>query len=277
MTADFLPASDFGLETLARLYTRTFEGYVYKAVITPEQLASFIEIEDLDLRLSPVLRAGDDLMAFATVGLRGRHAYCRGFGVIPEYRGKGLANALCDEMTLQARKAGARDMTLGVLIDNVGAVKTYERGGFRPTRELHSLQWTANHPPPPRDVRVLETEPRRVLQHFDSLHAVPAVWNRDLPSLSKMPNLNARAVFEVAVPTAYLLFRQDGPTTEIVDLGWTHADGALALVRALQADNTSPEIVCFNEPNDSPSLEIFSACGFAVTHRRYEMRVEFPR
>lgn len=269
----FVPASRFTLETLAALYTRTFEGYVMKAVITPAQLERFIRVEDLDLDHSPVLGVGDEMVGFATVGMRGNAAYCRGFGVTVPYRGKGLAHALCEEMIRQARKAGARTMTLGVLIENKGAVRTYLRAGFRPAREIHSVAWTRGDKMDTTHLaNVSEIEPRRALENFGAFHSRRAMWNRAFPSLEKMNDLNARAIVENDILCAYALFRREESGIEIADLGATGVQEGVALLRALQHEY--PQIVCYNEPADSPMHAAFRECDFVVTYRRYEMCVE---
>jgi ribosomal protein S18 acetylase RimI-like enzyme len=266
-------ASRFDLETLARLYTRTFEGYFYPAVITPAMLASFIHVEDLDLDLSPVLTVHGELVAFATVGLRGKAAYCRGFGVIPEFRGKGLANALCDAMLQQARRAHAVKMTLGVLIENQGAVKTYLRGGFKPARELHSVEWKrTDHSIRAKPLNASHIESSCALERFNVLHSIPSIWNRDLPSLCKMADLCALGILEHDVLTAYVLYHVRDDKLEIQDLTAAGINNAIILLHHLQS--SAAHIVCYNEPEPSPMHGAFRACDFAITHRRYEMIAE---
>ncbi len=268
-----VPAAEFDIETLARLYTRTFEGYFYPAIITPELLEAWIRIEDLDLNLSPVLRVGDELAAFATVGLRGRAAYCRGFGVVPEFRGKGLANALCAAMVAQARRANATDMRLGVLIENTGAVNTYLNGGFKPTRELYTVKWERPEnftTDVTKRVRVID--PSAALERYHALHVVPSIWFRDYDSMIKMTGLDAAAILDAGVPSAYVIFRRGGADIEIQDVAAERVQDAIELLRALQMG--ARQMVCHGEPNDSPMQSAFQASGFAIMHRRYEMIAE---
>lgn len=283
---EVLGASEFDLETLARLYTRTFEGYAYTAVITPAQLEAFVSIEDLKLELSPVLRVGEELVAFTTVGVRGAHAYCRGFGVIPEFRGKGLANALCAEMIRKAWDAGAQDMVLGVLKENHSAVQTYRRGGFEVTRELHTVEWARAQEMAAGDgtegqgegalrralpTRLVEIEPERALKDFAALHTVAAVWNRDLASLERMTGLQGLAIWDGDALRGYVLFRADGDGVEILDLSAARVEDGMELLRTLQG--RWARIVCYNEPEESWMHGAFQAAGFEMTQRRWEMRV----
>lgn len=268
----FRAASEFDIATLARLYTRTFEGYVVAVTITPEMLETWIRVEDLRLDLSPVLCVGDTPVGFATVGLRGEHAYCRGFGIVPEFRGQGLANELSQEIVERARSVHASDMVLGVLIDNTKAVKSYRASGFEPVRELHSVEWKGEHAKvssPAADVAAIESA--CALAQYETLHSVHAVWNRDLPSLEKMRGLQGLAILENNVPLAYVLYRADAGKVEIVDLTSPRTADGQKLLRALQGK--FDWIVCYNEPESSTAHAAFRACDFRVTQRRYEMRV----
>lgn len=294
----FTPASHFSLDVLADLYTRTFADYSYPVLITPEMLAEFIRVEDLALQRSPVMCVGDELVGFATVGMRGDQGYCRGFGVTVPYRGQGLASALCEEMLEQARQAGARRLTLGVLIKNERAVKTYLRSGLRVVRQLFTYEWerTNENATEVAEADITPADPSALLQHFAALHPVPAIWNRDLPSLvheltdenSPLPvgegfgvRVGAQevrgglAILENDAPAAYVLFSERADRIEILDLAATRVDDGKRLLRALQ--RIYPRLVCWNEPEDSPMRAAFLACGFVVKQPRYEMDIEFTR
>jgi ribosomal protein S18 acetylase RimI-like enzyme len=53
--------------------------------------------------------------------------------VLPEHRGRGLGSELLDRMEHELRDQGVTDLVLGVLPGNLGAVRLYERRGYRPT------------------------------------------------------------------------------------------------------------------------------------------------
>jgi hypothetical protein len=55
----------------------------------------YVRFERSDLARSPVLYVGDEPAGLATVGLRAERAYCKGFRIIPQFRGRGLAAPLC--------------------------------------------------------------------------------------------------------------------------------------------------------------------------------------
>jgi ribosomal protein S18 acetylase RimI-like enzyme len=53
--------------------------------------------------------------------------------VLPERRGRGLGTQLLDRLEGELREQGVADVVIGVLPGNDGAMRMYERRGYRPT------------------------------------------------------------------------------------------------------------------------------------------------
>jgi ribosomal protein S18 acetylase RimI-like enzyme len=53
--------------------------------------------------------------------------------VLPKQRGAGIGSALLDTVDEEFERIGVRDVIVGVLPGNDGAIRLYERRGFRPT------------------------------------------------------------------------------------------------------------------------------------------------
>jgi len=53
--------------------------------------------------------------------------------VAPSHRGKGIGSALLDAVDASFEARGVRDVIVGALPGNEGALRLYERRGFRPT------------------------------------------------------------------------------------------------------------------------------------------------
>jgi ribosomal protein S18 acetylase RimI-like enzyme len=53
--------------------------------------------------------------------------------VVPAHRGRGLGSELLDRLEQALHDQGVTDLALGVLPGNVGAMRLYERRGYRPT------------------------------------------------------------------------------------------------------------------------------------------------
>jgi ribosomal protein S18 acetylase RimI-like enzyme len=53
--------------------------------------------------------------------------------VLPSHRGQGLGTRLLDALETELAAIGIRDLILGVLPGNAGAIRLYQRRGYRPT------------------------------------------------------------------------------------------------------------------------------------------------
>jgi ribosomal protein S18 acetylase RimI-like enzyme len=271
----FTPASALSLESVAEFYTRTFADYFYNAFITAALMRMFMRVEQIDLLRSPVLYTGSEPVGLATVGLRGERAYCKGFGIVVPFRGRGLAALLCSEVIRQARLAGARTLQLGVLKQNERAVRTYLSAGFHVWRELQSFEWNersdaaveCNTP------LVIAFEPSALLGQYAALHPVTAVWGRDLTSLLEMDDLSGIALRVDCGPMPYILYGPgDEGSVRIMDIAAPRVAQAVALLSQLK--HSHQRIVCNNEPDGSPMLDAFAKAGFRNSAHRFEMVME---
>jgi ribosomal protein S18 acetylase RimI-like enzyme len=52
--------------------------------------------------------------------------------VLPAARGEGVGSALLDRIDAELESAGVRDVLIGAFVANAGAIRLYERHGFRP-------------------------------------------------------------------------------------------------------------------------------------------------
>jgi ribosomal protein S18 acetylase RimI-like enzyme len=278
----FRSAASFAFDALADIFTRSFEQYFYPSLTTTERLAQRVRTDSLDLHRSLVMLLGDEPAGQAMIGLRGSRAWCGGFGIMPPFRGRGLAHRLAAAMLDQARLAGARAFSLEVLTRNQPAIEVYTRAGLRARRDLQMLEWQQTPAEPAVGVRTGAAasqpalpvdDPARLLDRFNSLHPVAAAWQRDLPALLVGGDFEGLAIEGDQGPAAYVLFHTaaDG-SVRVEDLGASRVDLAHALLTALQARGA--RILSVNEPADSPLTAAFVSAGFVEADRQHEMWIE---
>ena len=289
MTAQqrFVPASSFGLDALADIFTRSFEEYFYPGTTSAETMAQRVRVEQIDLHRSLVMLAGEQPAGLALLARRGDHAWCGGFGVMLPLRGRGLSHPLAAAMLDQARQSNARHFSLEVLTRNERAIKTYARLGLHTRRDLQILEWRRPEDEPRAEnqapgaagdrqsaAEVHEVEaPARLLERFAALHPAPAAWQRDLPALLTRGGFRGLAIEEAGVTAAYVLYQVNAEgAARIDDLGALRAEQAVELLAALQA--RSQRIVTINEPADSPLTAAFLSAGFAEIDRQHEMWID---
>jgi GNAT superfamily N-acetyltransferase len=275
-TIEYAPTAAFSLEVLAELFTRSFEGYFYPAVLTAEGLAWRARIEAIDLWRSVVLHVGGQPAGIALLSVRGATAWCGGFGIMPAFRGRGLAHGLAAELVSRAQEAGAARLRLEVLTRNQQALRTYERAGLRTFRDLLVLEWRRPEEwsPPGTQDDVPQAEPRALLSHFDALHRHEPAWQRDLPSLLARWPLEGYALDDPLRPTAYVLARPgDEGAALIADLAALDATDAMPLIAALQV--RYQRLTSVNEVAGSPAAQALLAAGFVEADRQHEMELRY--
>ncbi len=187
MTGTFLfdQATDYSLAQLADLVTAAFHGYAQPVNETPARLARLVRTQGLDLAHSLVIRHNGQLVGVSFLGLRNTRAWVSAFGIVPAFRGRGLAKRLMERIIEQARTLGVHDLRLEVLVGNVAARRVYQHSGFRAQRDLVTMErapWssTLERSTVLRVERVdVETAVRQAL----ILEQTPACWQREAPSL----------------------------------------------------------------------------------------------
>lgn len=272
----YLPATAFSIAEFAHIYTRSFEHYIYPINLSAEDMAQRIRLDSFDLAHSSILLIDDQPIGMVALGLRGEHAWCGGFGIIAAYRGRGLSHHLMAAFLEQAQRAGASRCSLEVITRNQTALNIYQRAGMRIQRNLVVLKWQSETSPPPTPTspQVRPEPPDLLLTHFAALHPVPAAWQRDLPTLLTCSGLSGLALRERGKLRSYLLFQAGtNSTTRIMDLGARQTTDILPLLQALQ--RRSEQIICINEPSDSPFIPAYHAAGFTETERQHEMLITF--
>jgi GNAT superfamily N-acetyltransferase len=268
----FAPASNYSLVELANIFTRSFAEYFYPGTTTPEVLSRRVREEQIDLRASQVLLVNDAPAGIALIARRGERAWCAGFGVMLEQRGRGYAYALAEAMLQAARDAGATHFSLEVLTRNDRARHVYERVGLQITRRLLILTWRPGENDTPAAPELSAAEPSDlVLGHFAALHPVRAAWQREPATLLSLAD--ARGVLlRDGHRMAYAIVGGNSDNCRIYDLGAADAATAGKLINALQAQARS--IASINEPHESPITGAFLRAGFMVADEQHAMEME---
>ncbi len=77
-----------------------------------------------------------------------RYAELRTLSVLPSHRGAGLGRRMMAGVYGELRRLGIRELEIGVVAGNEGAIRFYEREGFRPW-VVHYLGTVPDDPGPP--------------------------------------------------------------------------------------------------------------------------------
>lgn len=118
-----------------------FADYAMDASGTKEE-AMLLRISKnaVDYDASAGAYAGDHLVGFTLIGIDTidglSTAYDAGTGIVPDFRGQGLAKQMFDHALPELQARGVQQFFLEVLQQNEPAIKAYQKSGFEIAREL---------------------------------------------------------------------------------------------------------------------------------------------
>jgi GNAT superfamily N-acetyltransferase len=279
-----VPAAGHSDEAMAAIFTRGYAGYFVPITLNAVAFRSHVALNDIDLEASRVGVVGGEPVAFALLGVRdaagsGGRGWIGGMGVAPEARGRGLGRAIMDAVVAEAQRRELAAVDLEVLEQNVPAARIYEAMGFVDTRPLDV--WTREVVPlPSAGPGEIATESIAVadaLAAHRAFHPERLPWQCDLPMLEHAaPVVAARAVRDAGGLVAYALFRADGKTLRVADLGGRPGSGPQpleALLRALIAAHPDAALTVLNVPADTLASEALRRVGAVAKLRQREMRL----
>lgn len=136
MAPQFEYAIDRQLDQIADLMAASFEGYIVSIPFSVSLLLSIMRTEGVDLSASRIIQEAGKDVGTAIVCRRGAECRVGLFGIITEARGRGLGQALVDQLILDAKARGERRMVLECIEQNPAAIKLYEGKGFTKRRRL---------------------------------------------------------------------------------------------------------------------------------------------
>ncbi|MFN8611944.1 MAG: GNAT family N-acetyltransferase [Vulcanimicrobiota bacterium] len=221
--------ADLDLNQQTAALNLVYRDYQMPFQVSKEWVSEHLQAHSIDTRRSPLWLDGrGQVAALALLALRDQRAWIGGFGVAPSYRGNRFSGPVLNE-TLKALQIPVQ---LEVLLANVKARATYERGGFQVVRQLVVLEG-----PPGRAGDLLEA-------------AGPPCWQRQPASLEKLEGLNWVGPF--------LAYR--GNQIHFVGPGARWGDLS-----------QQPRLRLSNEEADSPLHRQLVHLGWQEVARQYEM------
>lgn len=263
-------ASEFSIAELTRFWNLAYTGYFVNITFTEAMMANWFRCGDFDLDRSLILMDGAAPVGISFLGVRGDRGWIGGYGISPDYRGRGLGYSLFADHMALIREDGPPAVQLEVLTQN-WARKVYERAGFVTTRRLAMVQ---GKPVATEGGVLSEAEPRAVLAHHARLHAMaPAPWQHEAEWLVKALPDTARAFYTgpASAPTGFVIATFGPEAVRIQGAAASGDEAAGSLVAGLASMFPGYTITVVNEPVDSPIYAAMRAAGCAEVLDQFEM------
>ena len=210
-------------------------------------------------------------------------AFDAGTGIVPDYRGKGLARQMFDFAAPKLREGGVKRFLLEVLQVNEPAIKAYERTGFSITREFDCLGLERkafkafNSPEFPVEIKPVSQE--RV-KDFSGFADWQPSWENSFATIARIPD-------EVVINGAFLNGNCTGLIAYYPLLNWImtlvvksqyRRQGIATALLAHFVENFKydyPQINVVNvDRSDSAMLWFFKKMGFKLFTSQYEMELD---
>lgn len=278
------------VERIARTFNEAFSDYQVRMKVGAERwLGHRMRKNAVDLDLSVGAFAGDDLVAFSLTAFDTRQgepaAFDAATGIVPAYRGRGLAGRMFAFALPRLRERGVRRFLLEVLQANERAIAAYRKVGFTITREFDCfrrdlLQRPAD-PSVQRKAAEWTIEPvgrARLLELEAEFEWVPS-WENSVASVLRIPGevgaygafrdgrLDAMVVHDpvlewfVAAVTRRER-RRHGLASRLVEHAVAHAPAGTVAVRVVNVSRT-----------DSGMAQFWLARGFESFVPQFEMEL----
>jgi ribosomal protein S18 acetylase RimI-like enzyme len=261
-------AADVDRTHAAAALDSVFAQYVVPISFSEPQYAAHVAVNDIDLAASPIWYDGDDVVAAAVLGVRGRRGL-GGFGLVPEYRGRGLARELLADVLERAWALDLESVTLEVLEQNPSARQTYGTGGFKRTRRLLTYEID------PSSLNVeAACAPYVDAEKFIDLplDAAPC-WQMEDVSLRRLPT----QLHAVGNASSFCIFQHHAKVAALVRTGAPTAEQLAWLVANVVAQTGAEMLSMFGVPEESQIAEGARALGWRVAHVADEMELRRER
>lgn len=244
---------------------RVFEHYLVPVTFSADHLDLHLTYNDIDAAASPLWYDDDgNVAAAALLGVRGDRGWIGGFGVAPEYRGRGHARELLEAVRAAARERALRTIQLEVLSGNEPAIGLYRSGGFAVTRTLRSLERSLDADGNPGG---FSTSPLGEL--IDRPDGVRPCWQRERRTLQ-----NGAVSTAITDGRDFALFRYNSQAAQIFKIGVAGAAELESVALAISNGRGVARILIMNEPEDSPITAYAKTAHWNEPFTQYEMVLE---
>jgi ribosomal protein S18 acetylase RimI-like enzyme len=195
MTIELRDLSGVSYADLTRAFNAAFSDYT---LATEEKAEAWVRNRLAKNAYDPTCSAaafdGDVMAGFVLHGVadwRGeRIAFDAATGILPAYRGQGLAGRMFEFTLPRLRERGAKRCLLEVVKDNTAAIRAYEKMGFAITREFacFELPLPPDRPNQPSDPRIF-TMGKEALEAFEEERSWIPSWENSFASIRRIPDV----------------------------------------------------------------------------------------
>lgn len=252
----------------ASALNRVFERYLIPITFSSEQLHLHVTYNDVDASASPIwYDDAGNVLAAALLGIRGKRGWIGGFGVAPEYRGRGYAAELIKTIRQTALARSLESIQLEVLADNTPAIQTYKSAGFEVTRTLRSFERLIEESrKPPGFVNAAPSD------FIGMPDPAKPCWQRERATLRN----GAVSAGVTDTQGNYALFRYNAHVAQVLKVDAHDPKSLDTLAYAIAAGRDFQSVMLLNEPEESRISDYAIKAHWNEPFVQYEMMLRLP-
>ncbi len=271
----FTDALDYSMAQLAVLVNCSYEQSYLPLQQSALELANYCQYNNMDLGNTVVMFEGDSFVGCSMLATRGQRGWLGGFGIVPQYRGRGAGKALLTRQLAVARGLGLTQIQLEVPLQTNAALRLGASAGFKSRRDVFDLLIASEALPNPTSMgNISRREPEQIIDWL--LQGQQPGWTRDRINL-QIKGGDGVVLTRADSPSAAMMYRRRGSQGQKVQLyavalsESAPADLAYMLRHAAAGVTT---ISIHNEPEGTLLHQACTALGFIEEHRYHEMAIE---
>jgi ribosomal protein S18 acetylase RimI-like enzyme len=262
---------------LTEVFNSAFADYFIEISLNEQSLAKKICAENIILAKSVGAVFDGNLVGFILIGLENKTAYNGGTGVLPEFRGHALTKQMYEFILPKLKAEGICRHQLEVITENLPAIKTYEKIGFRTVRTLACFKGRI------AVSQINKTVEIKSLDGIDAQTAAPfwnskPSWQNSVSAIKRAENPpEILGAFLGSELVGYLVFTKKGFVKQFaVKKDFRRSRIAQTLFARAKNDLDDREIVINNlDKSDRETVSFLSQIGLKAFLEQFEMQMVF--
>jgi ribosomal protein S18 acetylase RimI-like enzyme len=262
---------------LTEVFNSAFADYFIEISLNEQSLAKKICAENIILAKSVGAVFDGNLVGFILIGLENKTAYNGGTGVLPEFRGHALTKQMYEFILPKLKAEGICRHHLEVITENLPAIKTYEKIGFRTVRTLACFKGKI------AVSQINKTVEIKSLDGIDAQTAAPfwnskPSWQNSVSAIKRAENPpEILGAFLGSELVGYLVFTKKGFVKQFaVKKDFRRSRIAQTLFARAKNDLDDREIVINNlDKSDRETVSFLSQIGLKAFLEQFEMQMVF--
>lgn len=268
------------IEQITEAFNLAFSDYFVPVCLTTEQLQSKMKADRVNLDYSVGAFENGNLIGFILHGTNiidnKNVVYNGGTGVIPDKRGQALTKQMYDFILPILKDKGINYQVLEVISNNIQAIKSYERVGYKTFRKLkcYDGKITLKNEPKIIDIRELSDYNWTLMQSFWDF---TPTWQNSPHALDELRSINRSiGAYKDNQLVGYVIYN---PNSRRIQQIAVHKDfrgaGIASALFSEIAKGIDNEFSIVNIDENSKAINLFlQEIGFKNYIDQLEMRLE---